>query len=254
MASVFHGHFSSLRDSAPPPFISHLHLPETSTFRRFSTSGLAVDHNDSDHVALVSEIFSKPTRSNDEISLELQSSNVVITHELVLKVLKSLNAVPDASRRFFDWVSATKGEKLSSKSYNLMLGILGVNGLVDGFWDLVDVMKKMGYGVSKGTQVKVLGKFDKEGMQIDSEKLKELYACGSLDNSIEKVSSRICKLIRQELWGEEVENRLRELNIDYSSDLVAMVLESLGTKPNKSLIFFRWVEESSLFKHDEENL
>ncbi|KAJ0754267.1 putative pentatricopeptide repeat-containing protein BIR6 [Helianthus annuus] len=37
----------------------------------------------------------------------------------------------------------------------------------------------------------------------------------------------------------------------YSGDLVKSVLENLGTDLNKAVIFFRWVEESGLWKHDE---
>ncbi|XP_057482748.1 pentatricopeptide repeat-containing protein At3g02490, mitochondrial-like [Actinidia eriantha] len=242
-------HFSSLLSRTT--FASQIPDQKNPSFRCFSTSELAVEHKDSDQVLVLTDIFSKPPRSSDEIKLELDSNIIAITHELVLKVLKSLSSAPDAARRFFDWVLEKEGERLSSKSYNLMLGVLGSNGYVKEFWDLVGVMKKKGYGVAKGTHDRVLEKFVKEGLDSDVETLKELYASGSIDNSVEKVCSRICKVIRGGVWGDEVEKRLRELNIAYSSDLVAMVLGNLGTEQNKALIFFRWIQESSLFEYDE---
>ncbi|KAL7232122.1 hypothetical protein ACSBR2_010190 [Camellia fascicularis] len=255
--SHFHSHPSPLRHLSSLLrsrflFVSQIPDSKNLTFRCFSSSEVAVQQKDSDHVLLLTDIFSKSQPTTDEIKLQLDSNNIVITHELVLKVLRSLDATPDVARRFFDWVSESQGERLSSKSYNLMLGILGSNGFVKGFWDLVGIMKKKGYGVIKGAHVRVLEKFEKEGLVSDVENLKELYASGSVDNSAEKVCSRVCKVIKRDVWGDEVEKLLQELKIEYSSDLVVMVLGNLATETNKALIFFRWIQESNLFKHDEQ--
>lgn len=187
----------------------------------------------------------------DDIRKDLDLNNILISHELILSVLGKLDNSPDIARRFFDWVLESDSEKLSSKSYNLMLGILGVNGLVQEFWGLVDVMKKKGYGVSKGVRDRIREKFEKEGLDGDVEKLRQVFASGSIDNSAEKIGYRMCKIIRNEVWGEDVEKQLQDLNVTFSSDLVKMVLENLGTEPMKALIFFRWLEENGLFKHDQ---
>ncbi|KAH7554367.1 hypothetical protein JRO89_XS12G0179500 [Xanthoceras sorbifolium] len=92
----------------------------------------------------------------------------------------------NVARRFFHWVSQRENERLTSKSYNLMLRILG--------------------------------------SKSDLDKLNGIFAAGSIDNSIEKVSTRVCKIIR---------------------------IENLGDEPSKALIFFRWVEDHGLVKHDE---
>ncbi|KAJ6752961.1 hypothetical protein OIU74_027744 [Salix koriyanagi] len=157
---------------------------------------------------------------SDDISKELELSSVVISNDLVLKVLKSLGSKPDVAKRFFDWVLKKDSERLSSKCYNWMLGILGVNGLVAEFWDLVDKMKTKGYGVSGVTRDRVLEKFEKEG------------------------------IVRSKFWGEDVEGEIKDLSAEFSSGLVKIVLENLATEPMKALIFFRWVEESGLCKHD----
>ncbi|XP_027076496.2 pentatricopeptide repeat-containing protein At3g02490, mitochondrial-like [Coffea arabica] len=235
--------------------INQFHNPPMS-LRFFSSSELAVeptkDQPDQNQIAVLTDIFSRTQMSNEKIKLQLESNNIVITHDLVLNALKNLQSAPDVARRFFKWVSKSDNEKrLSSKSYNLMLGVLLGNGFVKEFWDMVGTMKKKGYGVSKGTFVKALEKFEKDGMSDDVKKLKDLYASGSTDNSVENLCSRVCRAIRSELWGDNVEKRLRGLNVEFSSELVSMVVDNLGIGANKGLIFFRWVEESGLCKHDE---
>ncbi|KAK8330223.1 hypothetical protein V6Z11_A11G381500 [Gossypium hirsutum] len=204
-----------------------------------------------DHVLVssVTDIFTKFS-GKDDIRRELEFNSVVFSHEMVLKVLKNVESSPDVAIRFFDWVLETNGEKLSSKSYNRMLGILGVNGLIEEFWGLVDVMKKKGYGISGAVRDRVALKFEREGLESDLERLKGVFASGSVDNSIENVCSRVCKIIKSELWGDDVENRLLNLNVTFSNDLVKMVLEYLASEPAKPLIFFRWIEERGLVKHD----
>lgn len=210
------------------------------------------DPSDQNKIVLLTDIFSQTQKNSEEIKLELESNHIVLTHDLVLNALKNLQSTPDVARRFFKWVSRSDNEKrLSSKSYNLMLGILLDNGFVREFWDVVRIMKKKGYGVSKGISVRASEKFEKDGLTDDAEKLKKLYASGSTDNSVENLSSRVCRVIRSDIWGDNVEKWLKELNVNFSSELVSLVVENLGIEANKGLIFFRWVQESGLCKHDE---
>ncbi|KAF3655277.1 hypothetical protein FXO38_00336 [Capsicum annuum] len=63
-----------------------------------------------------------------------------------------------------------------------------------------------GYGVSKGTFNRVIERFEKEEMSGHVKKLKELYASSELvDNSSENVYSKVCKLIRENVWGDDGE-------------------------------------------------
>ncbi|KAG6656201.1 pentatricopeptide repeat-containing protein At3g02490, mitochondrial-like [Carya illinoinensis] len=210
----------------------------------------ALEEKDSDHI-VIADNFAK-AMGVDDTRKELDLSDVVLSHELVLRVLSRLESSPDAAKRFFDWVLESDSERLSSKSYNLMLGILGNYGFVNEFWDLVEAMKKKGYGISKGVQNKVLEKFRKDGLGSDIEKLRAVYESGSVDNSMEKVCSRMCKIVRSGVWGDDVERQLREFGVTFSSDMVKMILQNVGVEPTRALIFFRWVEESGLFKHDEQ--
>lgn len=224
--------------------------PKSTPISRCFSSEPALELKDSDP-GVVADIFSKP-KGVDDFRKDLELNNVLISHELILSVLGKLDNSPDVARRFFGWVVESDGEKLSSKSYNLMLGILGVNGLVEEFWPLVYVMKKEGYGVSKGVRDRVLEKFEEEGLVDDVEKLRQVFATSSIYNSVGKIASRMSKIIRNELWGDDVEKQLRDLNVAFSGDLVKMVLESIATEPMKALMFFRWLEESGLFKHDQQ--
>jgi pentatricopeptide repeat protein len=198
----------------------------------------------------VIDVFSR-LNGKDEITKELDSNDVVISHELALRVLRELESSPDVAGRFFKWGLEAYPQKLSSKSYNTMLRIFGVNGLVDEFWRLVDDMKKKGHGVSANVRDRVGDKFKKDGLENDLERLKELFASGSMDNSVDKVCNRVCKIVMKEVWGADVEKQLRDLKLEFKSDVVKMVLEKLDVDPRKALLFFRWIDESGSFKHDE---
>ncbi|KAK1376061.1 Pentatricopeptide repeat-containing protein, mitochondrial [Heracleum sosnowskyi] len=243
-----HSSFLSRSLSTSPAKIPLFQNPGFPNLRFFSSSEAAIEHKDSDQVAIVTDVFAKSLK-NDEFKQELESNNVVVNHDLVLSVLQSGNVNVGVARRFFDWVSEVGNEKLSSKCYNFMLGVLGENGLVKEFWVLVEVMKSKGYGVNRGTVVRVSKKFEKDGLRGELGKLEELFASGSVGNSVEKICSRVSKVFETNVWGDDVEKEL--MSVSYSSDLVGMVLEKLGSDPNRGLVFFRWVEESDLFKHDE---
>ncbi|XP_049346385.1 pentatricopeptide repeat-containing protein At3g02490, mitochondrial-like [Solanum verrucosum] len=243
---------SSIASSTIYSRASHMLPYQSLTVRSFSTSELAVEPKDSDQIAVLTGIFSKPNRSNEEIKLDLVSNNVTVTHDLVIRALRSFNTAPDAARKFFNWVKENESDRLSSKVYNYMLGILGSNGFVKEFWIMVEIMKSKGYGVSRGTFNRAIERFEKEKLSGNLEKLKKLYSSELANNSSEEVCSRVCKLIRGNVWGDDVEKQLRESKFEFSSELISMVLEKLECETNKALIYFRWIEESGLFKHNEQ--
>ncbi|XP_051140727.1 pentatricopeptide repeat-containing protein At3g02490, mitochondrial-like [Andrographis paniculata] len=207
------------------------------------------------------DYFGKDGKSNVEIKQDLDAKNVFIDHDVILSLLRNANTSPDVAKRIFDWALENHSQKLSSKSYNLMLGILGSNGFVTETWDLIESMKKKGYGVSKGTYDKIFERFQNDGLSEDIEKLKDLYASGSasckkssetVENKTEDKIVRISEMILSEVWGDDLERRLRGLGVKFTGDLVVAVLKGLEMDPNKALIFFRWVQESDLFKHNQQ--
>ncbi|OIW05451.1 hypothetical protein TanjilG_12042 [Lupinus angustifolius] len=236
--------FSSIQPSFKIPHFTPPH------FSRTFSSDPVLQPNDSDnnHV-VISDIFSKPTQ-NDVVTSLLDSNRVSINHDSVIQILGKLDSNADVARRFFNWVLETSPWRLSSKSYNAMLSVLGTNGLVNEFWDLVGVMKKKGFGVSNGVKVKMLDIFEKGGLVDDVLKLNALFESGSIDNSIEKKCLRVCRIVRRNVWDDDVENQIKELNVEWSGNAVKLVLKGLGSETSKALIFFRWLEESGVFKHD----
>ncbi|XP_057524811.1 pentatricopeptide repeat-containing protein At3g02490, mitochondrial-like [Amaranthus tricolor] len=237
----------SLSHSAFPSFSSSFNHP---ILRHFSS----ISEKSSDPLILI-DIFTKPI-NGDEIKKELDTKNVVFTPDLIPNVLKNLNSDPKTAIKFFDWVLEKETGSLSSRAYNFMLGVLGSNGLFKEFWDVVDLMIKRGYWVKKGAVDFVIKRFEKDGSENDLKQLKDLYSYyfKKYNMSIEKASSRVSDVIMREVWDENVEKELKNLDVDYSNLLVKRVLENLSEKSEhhmKGLIFFRWVEESGLFKHDQ---
>ncbi|KAK7273227.1 hypothetical protein RIF29_14276 [Crotalaria pallida] len=240
-----YSHFSLRSSFSSIPRFSIFPPPFSRTFS--SDPVLALP--DSDHL-LISDIFSK-TNPNDVVKQHLDSQRVSITHDSVIQLLGKLDTNADVARRFFRWVLETSPERLSSKSYNAMLCVLGTNGLVHEFWDLVGVMKQKGYGVSKFAKERVLLSFEKRGMVDEVAKLRALFDSGSIDNSNEKKCLRVCRIVRHNVWDDDVEKQIRDLDVEWSGDAVKLVLEGLGSEPSKALIFFRWLEESGVFKHGD---
>ncbi|XP_021736514.1 pentatricopeptide repeat-containing protein At3g02490, mitochondrial-like [Chenopodium quinoa] len=234
---------SSLSSSS---FLPHSNYFEHPFLRHFSS----IHEKSPESVTLLS-IFSKPI-NGDEIKNELDANNVVITRDLLVNVLRDLNSDPKTAIKLFDWVLERENGSLSSKAYNFMLGILGSNALVKELWKMVDSMRKRGYGVRKGAFDKVLERFEKDGLQSDVEKLKGLYSKDLTGASADTASARVSKIVRREAWDENVEKELSVLGVEYTSELVKLVLEKLSEEPMKGLIFFRWVGESGLFKHDQQ--
>ncbi|VVA96219.1 unnamed protein product [Arabis nemorensis] len=244
-SSFLHG-ISGLRDLQQSQYLLALRPPlsSSSISRSFSTEEKPSIES------VVIDVFSRLS-GKDEISKELDSIDIVISHDLALKALRSLESRPDVAGRFFHWVLEASPRKLSSKSYNTMLRILGLNGLVDEFWSLVDDMKKKGHGVSANVRDKVGEKFQRDGLKGDLNRLKELFASGSMDNSMDKVCNRVCKIVMKDQWNADLEKQLRDLKLEFNSELVKMIVEKLDVEPRRALLFFRWVDESCSFKHDE---
>ncbi|KAL2504784.1 Pentatricopeptide repeat-containing protein [Abeliophyllum distichum] len=207
----------------PRPFILIRHFSSSSELAEESKSTL-------DQAVLLTDIFSKPGKSNEEIKIDLDSNNVGITHDLVLSVLENSTTDPDVAKKVFHWVLESESDKLSSKSKDMVC--------------------------QRAPSIKVFEKFEKDGLRYEVDKLKKLYSCGSAgcksSNAEEEVCWTVCNIVKQEVWGDDVEKQLRELNVEFSSNLVSEVLESFEVEPNKGLIFFRWIEESGLFKHNEQ--
>ncbi|KAK8914565.1 Pentatricopeptide repeat-containing protein [Platanthera zijinensis] len=212
--------------------------------RCFFSSEPAVEFKHRD-IAFVSDIFSKPMES-DEILTELESHNLLLDQDIAYSALRNLEGDPDSARRFFDFVSNRDNKALRSKSYNLMLRIVATKGDSGEFWDLVEIMKREGFGISKKTYLKVSENLESDCMGNDfGTRLKEAY----LQNSDLHITTTI-QILKEKNTPEEIHKSLMELNISLSSVFITSVLESIGSNPQKALIFFQWVRDQQLFNID----
>jgi hypothetical protein len=158
---------------------------------------------------------------------------------MVNTVLESL-ADPDSERIFFGWVLENYPERLMPWSWNILLDKLASRGAVKEFWALIGVMKKKGILVMRWTVDRCFFHFGKNDDTLNLEK--SFY-----NDAVE----RVCWIVRNNVWSYyDLKRELRYLNIWFSSKLIKLVLENLGSEPKKAMIFFRLIEESQFFYHD----
>ncbi|MCH85721.1 pentatricopeptide repeat-containing protein, partial [Trifolium medium] len=172
-------------------------FPINPNFCNFSSKPILANV-DSDHSVIV-DIFSK-SRNFDEVKNQLDLNQLSISHYEVNRVLRKLDSDPDSVRIFFQWGLENYPEKLSSESYNQFLADLAINGAVEEFWDLVGVMKKKGFGVSKWVIDRTLEYSENNGMDVDALKLKELFDNDTIE--------RLCRIVRNNVWSDDVEKEI----------------------------------------------
>ena len=220
--------------------------------RCFSSDTAPVEVNGPEYSALVG-IFSG--RNNlDNVEGELDSAGLKIDHGVLISVLGNLDESPDVACRIFNWFADKKPEIISSATYNTMLGILGFVGKTTEFWEMLDVMKKKGYCLSKNAFLKASKGLEEKGMAEDLGLLKEIYASNSPENYVSRMASRVGKILREgDELGIEVWKVLKSLEAEFSGDLVAAVLNKLSSYPAKGFLFFRWVIDDMNFKPEHKS-
>ncbi|XP_078443591.1 pentatricopeptide repeat-containing protein At3g02490, mitochondrial-like [Wolffia australiana] len=216
--------------------------------RRFYSSEISsVEPCGEDH-ALLLDIFSGNSGLHD-VETRLESADIKFDHGFLNSSLRSLDGKPDVAVRLFNWAAEKKPDLLSAETYNSMLGFFAAGGKSSEFWEMVEVMKKKGYCLSKNAFFKASKSFDQLIMHEDLGKLKELYASNSSENWVPRTASRVCKILREgDELGDEVWKSLKDLDPNYSSDLVFAVLEKLSSYPAKAFLFFRWASDNASFK------
>lgn len=217
--------------------------------RRYFSSEPSIERKDRD-LAVVADIFSKPIESS-EIQAELESRNVFLNQEMVYLALQNLEGNLETARRLFDWVSDRDTQILRSKSYNLMLVIIGTKGESGEFWDLVEAMKRKGFGISKETYLKIHENLVNDGKGDDfGTHLKEVYLHNTDQHVVARMCPKICRILKEKEDPEEMQKNLLNLDICLSSELLVSVLERVGSNPQKALVFLEWVRDIQSFKMD----
>lgn len=103
-------------------------------------------------------------------------------------------------------------------------------------------MRKKGYCVSGDVRDEVGEKFQKDGLECDVKRLKDLFA------TEDSLSRMVCKIVKN---SSNMHKELKDLQLEFKSTMVKSILERLCDFPTKALLFFRWVDEFGSFRHDE---
>jgi hypothetical protein len=105
-------------------------------------------------------------------------------------------------------------------------------GAVEEFWGLVCFTKKRDIPVWDSTVPSCFMM-----PSVDALKFEKFF----YNDTIE----RLCRIVR----SDDFKNEIWDFNVGFSSKLVKLVLENLGSEPNKAMKFFRWVEENLYAYH-----
>ncbi|KAG5527817.1 hypothetical protein RHGRI_028678 [Rhododendron griersonianum] len=240
----------SLLHPIPPPHSSTPPLFQYPSFHRPFSSSSPQKQNpskrkgSSNPFTVTAEIFSKSS-TGDEFKLELDSNYIVITNGLVDRVLQHLGEKnPDAARRFFGYVLDRERERFSERSCYLMMDIIRSSGSAKEHSDFFKILRE-----KRCVPSRLEARYGFESRDGGGSK----YPFRDLMFVFEWFDMMGCMLvllvIRQQVWGDWVEKRLRELDVSYSSELVSEILGMV--KEEAAMMFFRWLQESNLFEHDE---
>lgn len=110
----------------------------------------------------------------------LEEVALSVSDKMCLRFLRALQWEPDKAMGFFRWADGREsgGYRHSSTTYNAMVRILGKNGLVGQFWDLVKEMKSEGFDIDIDTYIKLFRHFRKKRMMNEAVELYEMMMGG----------------------------------------------------------------------------
>ncbi|KAH6832308.1 Pentatricopeptide repeat superfamily protein [Perilla frutescens var. hirtella] len=197
------------------------------------------------------EIFSSddwPTK----LERGLNDSNLTLTHETVVYVLKKLSKDPKKASKFLKWVVKEKGFEPNSSIYSLVLRIYANKDLMKEFWVTIKEMKEKGYYLDEETYRTISSTFRGLKMANDATALRHFYERLIQENDVGDRVKEVVDVIKSHEWGEDVENKLEEMEITVSDNFMLRVFKELRGKgyPLKAYEFFKWAERSLGFKHN----
>lgn len=183
---------------------------------------------------------------------ELNDSNFVLTHVTVVYVLKKLSKEPKKASRFLKWAVGEKGFEPNSSIYSLVLRIYANKDLMKEFWVTIKEMKEKGYYLDEETYRTISSTFRGLKMENEVTALRHFYERLIQENVMEDRVKEVVDVIKSHGWGEDVENKLEEMEITVSDNFMLRVFKELRGKgyPLKAHKFYKWVERSLDFKHN----
>lgn len=182
---------------------------------------------------------------------EMQDSNLALSHENVVFILKKLSKSPEKASRFFKYVNED-GFEPSSSIYSLMLRIYTSKDFLKEFWVTIKEMKEKGYYLDEETYRTIFSTFRGLKMENEATALRHFYQRLIRENAMGEIVNEVVEVIKSSEWGERVERKLEEMKIVVSDNFVLRVLKELRGKGYilKAHRFFKWVEKSLGFKHN----
>lgn len=159
-----------------------------------------------------------------ELDAALNTTGLQPSPELVEEVLKLSYGCPSAAVKFFRWAGLKN--KHSSFSWNLMVDLLGKNGMFEPMWDAVRSMKQESL-LSVATFVSVFGsycaagRFNEAVMTFD---VMERYGIQPDIVAVNSLLSAICREDNQTVKAHEFFERVKG-KISPNADTFAILLE-----------------------------
>lgn len=135
---------------------------------------------------------------NDSVEKQLEELNVVVSDNIVMRVLKELRSYPSKASSFFHWVSNCPNYEHNTVTYNAIARVLCQRDSIEEFWSVIEEMKGAGHEMDIDTYIKVSRQFQKSKMMEDSVKLYELMMNGPF-----KPSAHDCVILLQSISRSE---------------------------------------------------
>ncbi|XWS60071.1 hypothetical protein CRYUN_Cryun07bG0002600 [Craigia yunnanensis] len=159
----------------------------------------------------------------NEIEKELDGMKIVLSDNLVIRVLKELRSYPRKGLKFFHWTGKCSSYKHNTVTYNALLRVLARHDSIAEFWSVVEEMKGEGFEMDIDTYIKVSGNFQKFKMLEDAVKLYEVMMDGPY-----KPSAQDCSLLLRSISGADTQ----DLNLVFR---VANKYEAAGHSLSKAI-------------------
>lgn len=180
-----------------------------------------------------------------EVEEGLRKTDMPLTHETAIYVLRKLDKHPEKAYCFLDWVFRESGLRPSSPLYSTMLRILVQQGSMKRFWMTLTDMKQGGFYMEEETYETIYSMLNKEESKADAAAVAHFHERMLKQNIMAVVVEHVSAAVLKVDWSCEVERELQEMKLALSDNFVIRVLKEIRNHPLKALAFFHWVGGSS---------
>ncbi|XAR71409.1 hypothetical protein NMG60_11028658 [Bertholletia excelsa] len=240
---------SSLSSSRIEPYKKHRSSPASNSPRQLSGKhptfiSYLEAPNLHPKVKLLCEIIAKtPSPSVEKV---LEDSSIIVSQGDVEDVLKLSYGFPGPAVKFFRWAGFQLGDRHSPYAWNLVVDMLGKNGLFDAMWDAIKSMKQEGL-LSLATFASVFSSYVTANRVKEAIRTFEVMAQYNVPCDIVALNSLLSAICRE---GKAIEGKeflgIAKSKIRPDSDTYAILLEGFegeGDVGNARKVFSEMVTE-----------